>query len=287
MINDIELRLEKCEFIYLMDKYPDIAFNFKDWNGNARKGKKHLYATEGYITSPYNYDPKNIEQFATFLCSNSKFKRIYPYYDIRLTNGPLNSDNYYNLTDFVDYENKMKCICSLCKIYKPVTSEGSILHLREIIANDLGSQKKIPLHTYGPVPWGLDYKGFPIYDPNKYMPNHFTNLKLINKYMFCLALEPMYHELWSWDWITERLFNCFKSKTIAIYYGCYNIEDIIPLNLFIDYRKFYFDNNKLVEYLLSITKDQYMEITENAYNWYRDKCKIGDVEVLENIFSSL
>jgi hypothetical protein len=95
----------------------------------------------------------------------------------------------------------------------------------------------------------------------------------------------MYHVLWSWDWITERLWNAFKSKVVPIYYGCYNIEQKVPKDLFVDFRKFN-TLKQLAEYLINFPEQKWVDMTEKAFEWYKT-CKIGDMDELEYLFTSL
>ena len=84
--------------------------------------------------------------------------------------------------------------------------------------------------------------------------------------------------------MTERLFNAFKSKTIPIYYGCYNIESHVPSSLFIDYRECNKEN--LINRLVNMSKQEYIDMTEKAYEWVQT-CKIGNIEDLETIIKEL
>ena len=52
-----------------------------------------------------------------------------------------------------------------------------------------------------------------------------------------------------------------------MYYGCYNIEQCIPKELYIDYRNFKNDN-ELSQYLINFPKDKYIEMVEKAYEYY-------------------
>lgn len=60
-------------------------------------------------------------------------------------------------------------------------------------------------------------------------------------------------------WITEKFFDCLRSKCVPVYLGAPNITDIIPHNLFIDKRN-YKNNQELIEFLLSMN-----EIEHNSY----------------------
>ena len=281
---DMKNRL-KGEYDYLVKKYSNIAFNVRYWDGTSNVGKKYLYATEGFITIPDNYSPRYINQFHGFLTHNSKFKIQNPQFNIILTNGPLKTDDYYYLGDneFLDYDKKIKGICSMLKIYH-TGMDGDILNLREEFVKKISVEPELLVHTYGPVPWGKkhQYKGF-----LDYKHSHYMHLKKMNEYLFCWCPEPMYHEMWSWDWITERLFNCFKSKVIPIYYGCYNVEKHIPTDLFVDYREFK-NYKEISKYLIELSKNKKkcMEMIENAYEWNM-YTRFSNIEDLENIFKSL
>jgi hypothetical protein len=184
------------------------------------------------------------------------------------------------------YGERINGVCILNRIYTNPGSPGDILHLREQIANTFPTHTDMIFHTYGPVPWGKDYQGNPSSaDTTINHPNHIGNLEIQQKYRFVLCLETMYHEFWSWDRVTERLWNAFKTKTVPIYYGCYNIEQKVPKDLFIDYRDFK-NLQDLSDYLVTFPKQQWIDMTEKAFEWYKT-CKIGDIGVLEELLKSL
>lgn len=59
-------------------------------------------------------------------------------------------------------------------------------------------------------------------------------------------------------YITEKIFDCFFSGTVPVYWGASNIVDYIPADCFVDRRKFN-DTNQLYNYLVSITEYEYIE----------------------------
>jgi len=272
----------KSEFDYLQKKYPTVAFNMKDWFGglnNRSRGKNILMTTEGWCTIPKNYDVNVIKTYDAMITSNSKFKEQHPELNIYLMNAPQNWENYYELESFLSYDEKIKGVCSLARVYD-TKRPGDINYLKHTVMIDLKIEPELCTHTYGPASFGKPggYKG-----NLGYKHSHYYNLKKINEYLFCWCSEPIYHEMWSWDWVTERLFNCFKSKTIAIYYGCYNIEDLVPTDLFIDYRNF--DNiDELSKYLLEFSKDKkkYNDMIESAFEWNKTN-KLGSMELVEKL----
>jgi ribosomal protein S18 len=280
-IENLDQRM-KSEFDYLQAKYKTVAFNMYDWWGkpnNRSTGKNILLATEGYITIPNNYNPDVIRTYDAFITYNDKFKALNTSLNIHLQNAPINWENYYWLEDFLTYDEKIKGICSLQRIYQ-TGSAGDINYMKDTVMKAFIVEPHLCLHTFGPAPFGKDGS----YQGNLgYKHSHYFNLKKINEYLFCWCPEPIFHELWSYNYVTERLFNCFKSKTVAIYYGCYNIEEMIPKELYVDYRDFK-NINELSQYLIELSKDKkrYTDMVEVAYQW-NINTKLGDILLLEEI----
>lgn len=281
-VENIEERVQD-EFKYLLRKYPTIAFNTRNWisgTNNRVTGRNILLATEGYITIPENYDPVVIKKYDAFITSNNKFKELHKDLNIYTINGVTNWDNYYWLDDFCSFEEKIKGICSLQTIYK-TGKEGDINHLKHEVMRDLKVEPHLIIHTFGPTLFGKpeSYQGK--IGPKHH--SHYEHFKKINQYLFCWCPESTYHPLWSYGHLTERLFNCFKSKTIAIYYGCYNVEELVPKELFIDFRDFE-GLDSLADFLIKLSndKDRYYNMVESAYEWNKTN-KIGDVMELEKV----
>lgn len=76
--------------------------------------------------------------------------------------------------------------------------------------------------------------------------------KILSKYKFCLCLENCEIE----GNISEKIFDCFKSGCVPIYWGAPNIASFIPQNCFIDFRRFknYYE---LSEFLATIKEETY------------------------------
>jgi len=78
----------------------------------------------------------------------------------------------------------------------------------------------------------------------------------LSSYKFCICYEnakdiPGY--------ITEKIFDCFFSGCVPIYWGAPNITDYIPSNCFIDKRKFK-NSNDLFNHIKNISENEYKEI---------------------------
>jgi len=284
-MNRFEIR---NDFEYFKAKYPHISFHYnKDKSEGKLKNMKYIFASEGYITVPQSYNIDVIKDFKGFVNFNSKYKTIYgKYINIIPISGYPDWNNYYPLEeqDFVPYDKKFNGICCLNNIYK-TTQKGDILYLREQVFQAL----PMPKHSYGPVAFGRDN-----YQGKGGSPSTKEAQSIIAKYRYCLALEPMYHSLWSYDWITERMWNAFRAKTVPVYFGGYNVEAHVPTDLFVDLRKYVvsyqpkitFDYRAIVKALNAISKEQYITMTEKAYEWQKHNT-YGDIGGIDKILEAL
>lgn len=78
-------------------------------------------------------------------------------------------------------------------------------------------------------------------------------LNVINKYKFLISYDSIKNQN---GYISEKIFDCFKAKTIPVYWGADNIEKYIPKNCFIDKREFE-NYDDLLNYLNSMTEEEY------------------------------
>lgn len=85
----------------------------------------------------------------------------------------------------------------------------------------------------------------------------------IAQYKFNICFENMSDTP---GYITEKIWDSFKAKTIPVYWGASNIEEYVPKNCFIDYRDFW-DFAKLEKFLSDITEDEYNIYIQNI-EWF-------------------
>lgn len=271
------------EYTNFVNKYPNISFND---NGSKRNKSHYLISFETKSIHPSNYDINVCRQYKGVITWNTKF------YDLLKENG-INSikingfplmDNYNELREFVTYDNKINGITLIARIRPGTGLNGDIVNKRTEVMSDINLPIK---HAYGMKPWGGGMYRGPIgrVGTTETYPSSLQKFQVMNRYKYNLCFENCYHELWSWDYITEKIFDCFKSKTIPVYYGCYNIEQHIPKELYIDYRDFG-NTQDLSSYLSSLTEKQYVEKTENAYKFDKGN-KLGKITEFENIIRSL
>lgn len=81
----------------------------------------------------------------------------------------------------------------------------------------------------------------------------------ISQYKFNICFENMSDTP---GYMTEKIWDSFKAKTVPVYWGASNIEEYIPKSCFIDYRDF-LDFKKLESFLLTMTEVQYNEYIQN------------------------
>lgn len=259
------------EYEQLQKEYPNIAFN----DNPEKRTKNHsLFQFETYNIVPQNYQ-SHIFDYGKIITWNSKlYNKLKEYiliHDlpvemIQVNGFPLCDDNY-SLDSFIP-NNQKQGICLICR-HRKGTEEFDISHKRLEVMQQLNYPIK---HCYGRVAYGDGMYMGPIGTNRKEQsPSSIEKLKTLNKYKFCLCFENCYHELWSWDYITEKITDCFKAKTIPIYWGCYNIEQHIPKDIFIDFREWINNIEGLSQYLLNFRDDVYEYMTEKAFefvnNW--------------------
>jgi hypothetical protein len=274
------------EFYRLVRDYPTVAFNYRSFTEGPNtpdKGFKHLCVLEPYIGQVENWMPDIINQYESYICWNRKFMQNPAIKTKRYTvKGSVFCNHVVVLNNHLNYDERIPGMCVLNKLYY-TGKEGDILMEREKAVSELFNTTNFAIHVFAPTPWGgRCYQGP---DGSPIHHSHPVQLERISKYRFVLCFESSYHEMWSYDFMTERLFNAFKAKTVPIYWGCWNIEDWVPTNLFIDMRKFasYAD---LGEYMDDMSKQQWIDMTEAAFEWEKT-CDIGSMQALDSILTGL
>ena len=280
------------EWLELIEEYPQVAFNYKSFQGilnDRAHGFKHIYIAEPETMWPAQWDPEVLEQYDTVITYNPTFYNQWKSrLNLRLVQGVLACNfSRNNITDdeLVPYKKKLDRCCILNRYYElPGPPEGFIKWLLPEIAT------KMDADVWSPQAWGFKER-FCGTVPSPYHHSHVNQLKKIAEYRYCICFESTYHETMSMGFITERLANCLKAGTIPIYYGCYNIKDYVPTELFIDFRKYY--NPKinetyiaLKEYLQSITEDEYNDCVRAGREWVKT-CRLGSTEDLRTLLSTL
>jgi FkbM family methyltransferase len=139
---------------------------------------------------------------------------------------------------------------------------GEIYSKRLEIAAWFASNSSVEFDVYGRPPFPLpNYIGT--------LSPYWKKFAVLGQYCFSLAFENIYHPVWSRGYFSERMTDCFMCGTVPIYYGCYNIEHVIPSGCFIDFRKFS-QFAELENYIRNITEREYRIYIENIKDWVND-----------------
>ncbi|NTW78396.1 MAG: glycosyltransferase, partial [Syntrophaceae bacterium] len=116
---------------------------------------------------------------------------------------------------------------------------------------------KMPFDVYG-TPFALpNYRGAcPVSQ----------KLSMMKQYRFNLCFENTNDPILSAGYVTEKILDCMESRTIPIYLGASNIEQYVPGDCFIDFRKFdgYAD---LEQYLQKMTDEKYQQYIDAIDAW--------------------
>jgi hypothetical protein len=272
-----------------MQEYKDFRrkYSFVCFNDNSanRKGNV-LLCYEPYNINPNNYDIKFIKEYRHVVTWNPWFYEKCIEFKVpvtRITGAPC-FNRYHYISHETPFEKKIKGICMIGN-HRAGKREGDIAHLRYEVVRGIYDTGKMIGHCYGKKAYGGDmYKGI-IGEGSEFAPSSKTKLEVINSYKFHLCFENCYHEKWSQGYITEKILDCFRAKTVAVYKGCYDIEKHIDSSLFVDYRKF--KNSKdLTLYLVTMGPAKYNKIVKDAYD-FEQKCRIGNIEDLSSVFDKL
>lgn len=84
-------------------------------------------------------------------------------------------------------------------------------------------------------------------------------IAVLNQYRFCFCIE---NRVDLRGYISEKIFPCFASGCIPIYWGAPNIEDYIPKSCYIDYRDFQ-THEELYQYMKSMSQEVHQEYLNN------------------------
>lgn len=129
-----------------------------------------------------------------------------------------------------------------------------------LIATSLKNQDKINIYNslkmFGKCDFISDFKNI---ISNKSCYHSLELLNLFNQYKFVFVAENSIGD----GYITEKIFNCFFSRTIPIYYGSRKINEYFNENSFINANE-YSNSNKYFLQIKNInTEEKYYNIINN------------------------
>ncbi len=112
---------------------------------------------------------------------------------------------------------------------------------------------------YG-VGWNQSKKGNAVPLFKNYRGEVNDKWDVLPHYKYCLCYENIYGEN---GYITEKIFDALRCKTVPIYWGAANITQYVPEDVFIN-RADLKSDKELAEYIISISESRYNEYRNNG-----------------------
>ena len=159
-------------------------------------------------------------------------------------------------SEWVDDRNRPYVFGMVAAKKPPMASRGYIGPFRDKVV-EAGRGRSF-IH-YGPG-WdsSKEYRGQAYIRGNRNHPIKFQDAReLMKQCKFVFAIENTYDQVYSMDYMTEKIFHGFLSGGVPIYLGCWNIEKLVPENCFIDLRKFGLDVRKVMDFCEKMSDDEY------------------------------
>ena len=259
-------------------QYPYLKFDSPGPKDPCPGGKSGLFAIEPHASFPNNYNLEILKKYDSYITSSGEFFKVAKENGINATfvAGSVRwfeyktPNSHEHSKHFKDFNEKINGI-SLFSRSRTVNNrwlnehnrrndinDGNIIALREYLFKKIKDQTKsnLTFDLYGTsgAYGGLKSKG--------YVNNKF---EVITKYKYHLCFDSSYHHIFSPDRISEKIIDCLFCKTIPVYLGCWNIEEYISTDCFIDFRKYTGNLQGLVDYMENITRQQYIDMTELGF----------------------
>lgn len=207
-----------------------------------------------------------------------KFKKIFTWND-----NYIDGDKYIKINYTYDFESqgfiqkeKKNLVCMITA-NKTSNEENELYSKREEIIRYFEKFHPDEFDLYGigwdkarlnglfkifkriPALWSiLPFKKYP-----SYRGTVDNKKEIMSQYKFAICYENVCGLN---GYITEKIFDCFFSGTVPIYWGAENINSYIPEECFIDRRKFS-NNIELYNHLKKMSDQEYNEIIENIKNF--------------------
>lgn len=249
---DLRGNKETERAIYLNIPYP---WNIGDWKKIVLCKNNILLAVEPEMINPFNYSGflhiffSKIYTWNTELADNKK----YFVYNIAQSNVGLETKikpfKNKKLLTFVG-GNKMLSF-PLYLMVKFGIFRGKELYRERIKALDYFEKN---------IPDDFDFYGKGWNNPKEskkyktYRGSTDNKIETISNYKFCLCFENATEMK---GYLTEKIFDSLKAKTVPVYLGASDIEKYIPKDCFIDFRDFGGSYRDLILYLKNMKEEEY------------------------------
>jgi GT2 family glycosyltransferase len=249
--------VDNCDVYYYQD-----AFSYR----KNPDGLKVLGMHEPTVVLPGQYSHEVWQNFNYIFTSldslamrSEKFVKIdHPAFD-----GPHRGQYPHSISLGYHRPLEIKKI-AICMISGNKTSKisGELYSKRVEAAHWFHNHSKIPFDVYGRPPFSQlqNYRGELATSEQKY--------STLSRYRYSLCFENIYHLVWSQGYVSEKILHCLMCGTVPIYLGCSNIENYVPLDCFIDFRRFA-GLSDLNHFLTRISDSDYRAYLDRIGAWVR------------------
>jgi GT2 family glycosyltransferase len=229
-------------------------------------GLEVLVMLEPVVVLPGEYGEKAWEHFdhiLTFVDSlaagGDKFHKIlWPAFGRPIT------DHYHTRVDLSHIRPPSQKKHAICMIngHKQSFIPGELYSKRLEVARWFHENSHLPFDVYGFPPFPLpNYRG--------QLKPYARKFQTLSEYRYALCFENMYDPFWSKGYVSEKIIDCLMSGTLPIYLGCTNIEDYIPADCFIDFRRFK-SYSDLDHFLRNLSDSDYHASMEHIHAWINE-----------------
>lgn len=144
------------------------------------------------------------------------------------------------LVNFWENTDRLRRIVMINGNHKPASYNGELYSKRIEALSELSRFSSVDLYGRGWEKWwSRSSMWLPYWQNRKTLMSIFkgacqSKSEVMSQYMFSLCFENMEMK----GYITEKIFDCFYSGTIPIYFGAKDIIDLVPKDAYIDFREF-------------------------------------------------
>jgi hypothetical protein len=136
-----------------------------------------------------------------------------------------------------------------------------------LLSQELYSQRRsisLWFHEHSQI--AFDVFGVPPMNVPNYRGAVDSKLETLQQYRYALCFENCHDPRWSRGYLTEKILDCFHASTVPVYLGCSNVEEYVPGDCFIDYRRF--DGPQDLErFLAGLTEDDYVGYADRIWEF--------------------
>jgi hypothetical protein len=221
-----------------------------------------LYMYEPPAIDPMQYTRRIWKQFDAILTWNTYLTEASAAF-------AFDAGAYYDLPYCSDYG-----VMPLSALPEPVKREKAICQIcgdkYSLSAEEIYSKRReVSRWFHHHARTRMDVFGRPPMDTPNYRGPCADKAETFAHYRYALCFENTYHPLWTRGYLTEKILDCMASGTVPVYYGCSNIEELVPPDCFIDYRKFS-SLKELDEFLQVMSDEEYLGYAAHMHEFLKD-----------------